>query len=321
MLRAAGRGQGRAAPPSPVVGCGLEGNGKGTAMDHVKVKTRPVGALASLEKAGRVSLVTDTGGALDVTTHAAEAGFSPIDLIHASLAACLALSARIAAGRLGVLDRFEAVRVHVTGDKAADGSNRIARFRIRIEIDGDLDEPTKRAIAELAEGEICTVSNTARAAVRRSWSKTGRAPSRWAAGSIPRARRANFVDSFAPRPAPPGRVPPIAFQDRPRARRDHRPDGQRACPLDTRLANLAAIRAAGQPKNYERPLAEARRLFIESRPPLRSGDGILSEDRTILGPAGPIPVRLYRRASATGALPILVYFHGGGFVLGRSRSA
>lgn len=34
------------------------------------------------------------------------------------------------------------------------------------------------------------------------------------------------------------------------------------------------------------------------------------------GPAGPIPLRLYRFSKAGGSLPVLVYFHGGGFVLG-----
>lgn len=39
------------------------------------------------------------------------------------------------------------------------------------------------------------------------------------------------------------------------------------------------------------------------------------EDRTIPGPAGPIPIRVYRPA-ATGARPVLAYFHGGGWVVG-----
>jgi len=39
------------------------------------------------------------------------------------------------------------------------------------------------------------------------------------------------------------------------------------------------------------------------------------EDRTIPGPAGDIPVRLYT-PEAEGPLPLLVYFHGGGFVVG-----
>lgn len=38
-------------------------------------------------------------------------------------------------------------------------------------------------------------------------------------------------------------------------------------------------------------------------------------ERTIPGPAGPIPVRIYRPASL-GPFPLMVYFHGGGFALG-----
>ena len=41
------------------------------------------------------------------------------------------------------------------------------------------------------------------------------------------------------------------------------------------------------------------------------------EDRAIDGPAGAIPIRLYApRAQADGDLPLFVYFHGGGFVIG-----
>lgn len=41
------------------------------------------------------------------------------------------------------------------------------------------------------------------------------------------------------------------------------------------------------------------------------------EDREIPGPAGPIPVRIYRPdASASSPSPALVYFHGGGWVIG-----
>ena len=39
------------------------------------------------------------------------------------------------------------------------------------------------------------------------------------------------------------------------------------------------------------------------------------EDRTIPGPAGPVPVRVYRD-SAAAASPVLVWFHGGGHVIG-----
>src|SRR5207245_11266608 len=38
------------------------------------------------------------------------------------------------------------------------------------------------------------------------------------------------------------------------------------------------------------------------------------DDRTTPGPAGEMPVRAYRPSAATG-LPVLVYFHGGGWVI------
>ena len=41
---------------------------------------------------------------------------------------------------------------------------------------------------------------------------------------------------------------------------------------------------------------------------------VACEDRTLPGPAGPIPVRIYRRGDEPA--PVLLYFHGGGWVLG-----
>jgi len=51
--------------------------------------------------------------------------------------------------------------------------------------------------------------------------------------------------------------------------------------------------------------------------PLVPGEAVARvEDRTLPGPAGPLPVRVYAPAGAGPApLPALVYFHGGGFVL------
>lgn len=127
-----------------------------------KARTRRAGATATLSRAGRPEIATDTGGTLGVATRPAEPGFSPLDLLYASLASCLVLSARIAASRLGMLDRLAEIRVHVTGEKAGDEPSRIERLGIVFEIEGDLDEAARRAIAEAAEGGICTVSNTLR---------------------------------------------------------------------------------------------------------------------------------------------------------------
>jgi acetyl esterase/lipase len=49
--------------------------------------------------------------------------------------------------------------------------------------------------------------------------------------------------------------------------------------------------------------------------------GIEASDRTIPGPGGDIAVRVYRRPgpAGSGTRPLIVYFHGGGFVLGELR--
>ena len=80
------------------------------------------------------------------------------------------------------------------------------------------------------------------------------------------------------------------------------PDFEPLCglpPLD--LSNLDAARA-------DMATGAAART---PRPP----GALAIEDRTIVGPGGSLRLRLYRPASA-GPLPALVYFHGGGFVLG-----
>ena len=132
-------------------------------MSELKIRTRVTGALAVLQPGGLPVVTTPTGGAVDVVTGVSAPGFNPLDLLHASLAACMVLSARIAATRLGVAARLGEVRAEVGGEKAADEPSRVARFNIRLDISGDLDTATKQRIVEGAEA-ICTVSNTLRAA-------------------------------------------------------------------------------------------------------------------------------------------------------------
>ena len=40
------------------------------------------------------------------------------------------------------------------------------------------------------------------------------------------------------------------------------------------------------------------------------------EDRSFTGPGGPIPLRLYAPERSEGRLPLVLVFHGGGFVFG-----
>lgn len=128
-------------------------------MSVVKAKPRQTGATAVLPRLGQPVVTSVTGGEIGVVTRPSEAGFSPLDLLYASLSACLVLSARIAASTLGVLDRLVEVRAEVKGDKAPEEPGRIERFHIEIEVVGDFDAATRAAIIAEAE-RICTVSNT-----------------------------------------------------------------------------------------------------------------------------------------------------------------
>ncbi|MBD9651152.1 OsmC family protein [Ensifer sp. ENS09] len=131
-------------------------------MADVKVRTRETGATAVVGKSGFPHVTSVTGGELDIVTGPSQAGYGPLDLLYASLASCLVLSARIAASRFGVLDRLTEVSAKVTGEKAYDEPSRVAKFNIVFDIKGDFDDTVRHAIAEAAENEICTVSNTIR---------------------------------------------------------------------------------------------------------------------------------------------------------------
>lgn len=130
-------------------------------MVEARVKKRETGATATLGRNGHPTIETPTGGALAVVTAASEPGFNPLDLLYSSLAACLVLSARIAASQMGVLDRFHSVEARVSGEKSEGDPARITRFDMRLKISGDFDDDVRQDIAHRAE-EICTVSNTLR---------------------------------------------------------------------------------------------------------------------------------------------------------------
>lgn len=122
-------------------------------------KVRQTGAAASLGRTGFPHIVTQTGGTLDIVTGPSQPGFNPLDLLYASLASCMAMSARIAAHRMGVHESIREICVETSGRKADEGPSRIAQFDILFTIDGDIDAETKLAIVHDAE-QICTVSNT-----------------------------------------------------------------------------------------------------------------------------------------------------------------
>jgi len=74
------------------------------------------------------------------------------------------------------------------------------------------------------------------------------------------------------------------------------------------------------PPYYEVPAAVARRLYRDVRGALTPDPPAVESVHLLMapGPAGPVPVRAYRPKNARKdeVLPALVYFHGGGWVIG-----
>src|SRR5579863_9374544 len=88
-------------------------------------------------------------------------------------------------------------------------------------------------------------------------------------------------------------------------------------PLDPQAkALMDQIAAANGPKVHTLEPADARRLTAAMFrvPPERAEKVARVEDRRIPGPAGEIPIRVYTPEGA-GPFPVLVFFHGGGWVI------
>ncbi len=91
--------------------------------------------------------------------------------------------------------------------------------------------------------------------------------------------------------------------------------------LDPQVTVLLERVARSQlPPYYELPPAVARRVYHDTRsataPPAPEMAAVML--MLVPGPAGPVPVRSYRPAGATKGeiLPALVFYHGGGWVIG-----
>lgn len=76
---------------------------------------------------------------------------------------------------------------------------------------------------------------------------------------------------------------------------------------------------AGQPALHQLTPVEARAIFEQTTAQLRWNapqDLDVLEVNTTARDGAPLALRLYRPSGATAPMPVLVYFHGGGFVMG-----
>jgi acetyl esterase/lipase len=86
----------------------------------------------------------------------------------------------------------------------------------------------------------------------------------------------------------------------------HQPPALGAKPIET----LTPGAAPNQPTP-----PDAAKAVLGKRTDAPPPPAVASSDRMIAGAAGQIPARIYKPANASGALPVVVYFHGGGWVI------
>jgi acetyl esterase/lipase len=96
------------------------------------------------------------------------------------------------------------------------------------------------------------------------------------------------------------------------------PNAKMAAVLDTLgalggkpIETLTPAEARKQPT----PADAAKKVMAAEGTSTAPDPAVKSVDRTIAGAAGQIPARIYTPTSGTGPLPVVVYYHGGGWVI------
>ena len=90
-------------------------------------------------------------------------------------------------------------------------------------------------------------------------------------------------------------------------------------PLDRRAQRLLDMLAATRGQAQAAQTPQDRRAALEALAQVADdapGAGVSFEDVAADGPDGPVALRIYSPESASGVLPALVFFHGGGWVAG-----
>ncbi len=81
---------------------------------------------------------------------------------------------------------------------------------------------------------------------------------------------------------------------------------------------LGFLQQAGAPKVHELPVDQARAVFEAMAPQLDMPKAEMArvEDRSFTGPAGDRRVRIYRPRAGMADAPLILFYHGGGWVIG-----
>jgi acetyl esterase/lipase/5'-deoxynucleotidase YfbR-like HD superfamily hydrolase len=95
------------------------------------------------------------------------------------------------------------------------------------------------------------------------------------------------------------------------------PDDRRPGVPDPRVLQVW-LDAQKNPRPPAQNLEETRASM--GWPNLDLSSGVTTEATTLPGRSGPIPIRIYRPSGVGGALPVVVYFHGGGFLGGSLKT-
>lgn len=125
----------------------------------VKITNRPTTVAADLPGKGQGAVKAQSGADLALAGLATDDGLTPLELMDAALAGCLALSVRIAAREFGWQHRLGHVHIDVMHEKAAEAPSRIGTFSCRYTIDGDFGENERQELIARAH-DVCTVGNT-----------------------------------------------------------------------------------------------------------------------------------------------------------------
>jgi uncharacterized OsmC-like protein len=125
--------------------------------------TQPARSTAVVIRSGPqgITVTNSAGHEIRIALSPSTDGFNPLELQAAALAVCTSLGIRRQAHLARVSGALRGFQVHADSFKARELPSRVERFELRVTLDGDIEESTRRTIVAEAE-KACTIANTLR---------------------------------------------------------------------------------------------------------------------------------------------------------------